>query len=238
MLLTFVILYLVLSIAIGLAASTRVHNTRDYVVAGRTLPLYIVTTMVFATWFGSETVLGISSTFIKEGLRGIVADPFGSSLCLVLVGLFFAAKLYRMDLLTIGDYYRVRYDATAELLTSVCIAVSYLGWLSAQIVVIGLVFNAVTGGAMYIVITVSSVFFGRSVGDVAAMAADPTGIPQGVLKLPPQAHTVPVQENVTADRGPAHHAPGTLVLVGVFLVAFIVYYFLNWKLLAGAWKIG
>jgi cytochrome c oxidase subunit 1 len=97
---------------------------------------------------------------------------------------------------------------------------------------------AVTGGAMYIVITVSSVFFGRSVGDVAAMAADPTGIPQGVLKLPPQAHTVPVQENVTADRGPAHHAPGTLVLVGVFLVAFIVYYFLNWKLLAGAWKIG
>ena len=97
---------------------------------------------------------------------------------------------------------------------------------------------AVTGGAMYIVITVSSVFFGRSVGDVAAMAADPTGIPQGVLKLPPQAHTVPVQEKVTADRGPAHHAPGTLVLVGVFLVAFIVYYFLNWKLLAGAWKIG
>ena len=97
---------------------------------------------------------------------------------------------------------------------------------------------AVTGGAMYIVITVSSVFFGRSVGDVAAMAADPTGIPQGVLKLPPQAHTVPVQENVTADRGPAHHAPGTLVLVSVFLVAFIIYYFLNWKLLAGAWKIG
>ena len=97
---------------------------------------------------------------------------------------------------------------------------------------------AVTGGAMYIAITVTSVFFGRRIGDLAAMAADPTGIPQGVLKLPPQAHTVPVQENVTADRGPAHHAPGTLVLVGVFLVAFIVYYFLNWKLLAGAWKIG
>ena len=148
MLLTFVILYLVLSIAIGIIAALRVHNTRDFVLAGRTLPLYVVTAMVCATWFGSETVLGISSTFIKEGLRGIVADPFGSSLCLVLVGLFFAAKLYRMDLLTIGDYYRIRYDATAELLTSLCIVVSYLGWLSAQIVVIGLVFNVVTGGAV------------------------------------------------------------------------------------------
>lgn len=145
MLLAFVVLYLAASIAIGLIAATRVHNTKDFVVAGRSLPLYVVTATVFATWFGSETVLGISSTFIKEGLRGIVADPFGSSMCLVLVGFFFAAKLYRMDLLTIGDYYRVRYDAAAELLTSVCIVISYLGWLSAQIVVIGLVFTVVTG---------------------------------------------------------------------------------------------
>jgi SSS family transporter len=148
MLLTFVILYLALSIAVGIVAALRVHNTRDFVLAGRTLPLYVVTAMVCATWFGSETVLGISSTFLKEGLRGIVADPFGSSLCLILVGLFFAAKLYRMNFLTIGDYYRTRYDSTAELLTSLAIVVSYLGWLSAQIVVIGLVFSAVTDGAV------------------------------------------------------------------------------------------
>ncbi len=148
MLLTFVILYLAVSIAIGLIAATRVHNTKDYVMAGRSLPLYVVTATVFATWFGSETVLGISSTFIKEGLSGIVSDPFGSSLCLVLVGFFFAAKLYRMDLLTIGEYYRVRYDAVAELLTSLCIVISYLGWLSAQIVVVGLVFSVVTQGTV------------------------------------------------------------------------------------------
>lgn len=148
MLLWFVIAYLAVSIAIGIVAALRVHNSRDFVMAGRTLPFYVVTAMVFATWFGSETVLGISSTFIKEGLRGIVADPFGSSMCLVLVGLFFAAKLYRMNLLTIGDYYRVRYNATAEMLVSIAIIISYLGWLSAQIVVIGLVFNAVTGGAV------------------------------------------------------------------------------------------
>ena len=145
MLLWFVIVYLVASVAIGLAAATRVHNSKDFVVAGRTLPLYVVAATVAATWFGAETVLGISSTFIKEGLRGIVADPFGSSMCLVLVGLFFAAKLYRMDLLTIGDYFRQRYDTVTEVLISLCIVVSYLGWLSAQIVVIGLVFNIVTG---------------------------------------------------------------------------------------------
>jgi Na+/proline symporter len=148
MLLWFVIIYLVASIAIGLVAATRVHNTRDFVEAGRTLPFYVVTATVFATWFGAETVLGITSTFLKEGLRGIVADPFGSSMCLVLVGVFFAARLYRLDLLTIGDYFRVRYDAVVEVLVSACIVTSYLGWLSAQIVVIGLVFNVVTAGAV------------------------------------------------------------------------------------------
>ncbi len=148
MLLTFVILYLLASIAIGIIAAMRVKTARDFIEAGRSLPFYVVTATVFATWFGSETVLGISSTFIKDGLGGIVSDPFGSSLCLIFVGLFFAAKLYRMNLLTIGDYYRVRYNAVAEVLVSVAIVISYLGWLSAQIVVIGLVFNVVTGGSV------------------------------------------------------------------------------------------
>jgi hypothetical protein len=31
---------------------------------------------------------------------------------------------------------------------------------------------------------------------------------------------------------------GTLVLVGVFLLAFIAYYFVNWKLLSVVWKVG
>ncbi|MGA0025819.1 MAG: sodium:solute symporter family protein, partial [Burkholderiales bacterium] len=146
MLLTFVILYLLVSIAIGIIAALRVHTAKDFIEAGRSLPFYVVAATVFATWFGSETVLGVSSTFLKDGLGGIVSDPFGSSLCLIFVGLFFAAKLYRMNLLTIGDFYRVRYNSVAEVLVSIAIVISYLGWLSAQIVVIGLVFNVVTGG--------------------------------------------------------------------------------------------
>lgn len=146
MLVWFVILYLLLSILIGVYAATRVKNSRDYVVAGRSLPIYIVTATVFATWFGSETVLGISSTFIEEGMRGIVADPFGSSLCLILVGLLFARPLYRMRLLTIGDYYRHRYNRVVEVSTSICIILSYLGWVSAQMTALGLVFNILSGG--------------------------------------------------------------------------------------------
>jgi Na+/proline symporter len=146
MLIWFVVIYLIIAIGIGLYAATKVHNARDYVVAGRSLPLYMVTATVFATWFGSETVLGTSTTFLQEGLHGIVADPFGASMCLILVGLFFARKLYRMNLLTIGDYYRIRYGRVVETLTGIAIVVSYLGWVSAQITAIGLVFSLVSQG--------------------------------------------------------------------------------------------
>jgi Na+/proline symporter len=148
MLVWFVALYLLLSVGIGLYAATRVHNTRDFAVAGRNLPLPIVMATVFATWFGAETVLGISATFVNEGLGGVVADPFGASLCLILAGLFFARKLYRLNLLTIADYYRVRFNRTVEVVCTLAIVSSYLGWVSAQIKAIGLVFSVVTAGAI------------------------------------------------------------------------------------------
>ncbi|MGH8728489.1 MAG: sodium:solute symporter family protein [Burkholderiales bacterium] len=148
MLLGFVVLYLVLSIAIGLYAASRVRNSTDYIVAGRRLPLYITIATVFATWFGSETVFGISATFLEGGLNAITADPFGSSMCLILVGVFFARPLYRMNLLTIGDYYRRRYNRPVELATSLAIVLSYLGWVSAQLIALGLVFSLLTGGAI------------------------------------------------------------------------------------------
>lgn len=148
MLIWFVVLYLLVSIGIGLYAATRVHNAKDFAVAGRHLPLPVVTATVFATWFGAEAVFGVSATFVKEGLRGVVADPFGSSLCLILAGFFFATKLYKLNILTLGDFFRMRYNRSVEILTTLCIVASYLGWVSAQIKALGLVFNVVTNDAI------------------------------------------------------------------------------------------
>ena len=148
MLLTLVIVYLLVTIAIGLVAAKRVKNSSDFAIAGRHLPLAMIVTTTFATWFGSETVLGIPAKFVNSGLNGVVEDPFGAGTCLVLVGLFFAAKLYRMTLLTISDYYRERYGRIVEVSCSVIIMLSYLGWVSAQVTALGLVFNILSGGAI------------------------------------------------------------------------------------------
>jgi solute:Na+ symporter, SSS family len=144
----FVVAYLLVTITIGLVASRRVHGAKDFLVAGRSLPLYMNVATVFATWFGAETVLAVSATFAKDGLNGIPGDPFGASLCLVIAALLFAKLFYRMNLLTIGDFYKQRYGKGVEVLTSVAIVLSYLGWTSAQMTALGLVIATLSGGAI------------------------------------------------------------------------------------------
>lgn len=163
MLLSLVILYLLITIVIGLWAAKRVKTTADFAIAGRHLPLSMIVTTTFATWFGSETVLGIPAKFVTNGLHSVVEDPFGAGTCLILVGLFFAARLYRMNLLTISDYYRERYGRVVEVACSLIIMISYLGWVSAQITALGLVFNLLSGGAI-------SIAAGMVIGTVSILA--------------------------------------------------------------------
>jgi Na+/proline symporter len=150
MLLNFVIAYILISIALSLWAARRVHNTRDFYTAGRSLPLVMVTAMMFAGWFGAETVMGIPATFMEDGLLGLLSDPLGAAACLILFGLFFAKRLYRMNLLTIGDFYRQRYSRGIEVLTGLAIALSYLGWVAAQITALGMLINLLTHQALSI----------------------------------------------------------------------------------------
>ena len=112
------------------------HNTADYAVAGRSLPLAVVIATTFATWFGSEPCWGVGP-FVDGGL-GAVEDPFGASMCPVLVGLF-SPTCTPKNLITLGDYYRQRYGRVIEVACSAIIMFSYLGWVAAQITALGLV---------------------------------------------------------------------------------------------------
>jgi SSS family transporter len=143
-----ILLYLAASIAVGLYAATRVRGAADFASATNRFGTPVVMATVFATWFGAETVLGIPATFWKEGLRGLVADPFAAMGCLVLVGAVFARPFHRLNVLTLGDYFRDRFGRRVEVALSLCVAFSYLGWIAAQFVAVGLAFNVLSHGAI------------------------------------------------------------------------------------------
>ncbi len=86
----YILAYLLTTVGIGVYAAKRVKNSKDFILAGRSLPLPISTAALFATWFGSETILGSSVEFARGGFLAVIQDPFGGALCLFLLGLIFA----------------------------------------------------------------------------------------------------------------------------------------------------
>ncbi len=156
MLLFAIIAYLLVTVLIGYWASRRVKTSGDFMLAGRSLPILLSSSALFATWFGSETVFGASSEFLKGGLYAVIEDPFGAALCLLLFGLFFARKLYSMNLLTLGDFFKVRYGKKAELVSSALMAPPYVGYIAAQLVAMGLILNAVSGIDVWVGVVASA----------------------------------------------------------------------------------
>jgi SSS family transporter len=136
-------LYVLIMIPIGLYASRKVKSTGDYVLAGRSLPFYMALATVFATWFGSESILGASTKFAEGGFSNVIEDPFGAALCLIIAGIFFNRKLYALNFLTIGDYFKARYDTIIAMFLSIAIIISYFGWVGAQFLALGLVISTV-----------------------------------------------------------------------------------------------
>jgi len=144
MLLFLIALYLLSNVAVGAWAARRVTNSQDFVLAGRRLPLFLAASVTFATWFGSETIMGAPAMFVEGGFLAVIEEPFGSALCLFLVGAFFARPLYRLNITTFSDYFRVRFGRSAELLSALMVIPSYFSWIAAQLVAIGIVLSVVT----------------------------------------------------------------------------------------------
>ncbi len=144
-LLLFISLYLCATVAVGWWASRRVKTTADFVIAGKRLPMFMAACALFATWFGSETVMGASSEFAQHGLLGIIEDPFGAALCLFLAGLLVARPLYHLNLLTFSDFFKIRFGQRSEVVSAVFMVASYFGWIAAQIVALSVVLQVVSG---------------------------------------------------------------------------------------------
>lgn len=150
--------YMLVTLGVGLWASRFVANTRDFVLAGQRLPLILAASATFATWFGAESILGAPAEFLKHGVSGIIEDPFGAAMCLFLVGVFFARRFYQLGILTFCDYFRIRYGRAAEIGSALLIVPSYISWIAAQLIAMGILLKIVLGWSMPVAVVSSTLF--------------------------------------------------------------------------------
>ncbi|CUT17579.1 MULTISPECIES: sodium:solute symporter family protein [Candidatus Ichthyocystis] len=140
--------YVIFSVFLGVYAGRNVKSSRDYVVAGRHLPFSIATATIISSWFGASSVLGSAGKFISDGLIGIVMDPFSAAVCLVAIALFYARRLYRCGTVTVGDFFHRHYGKQISILFCFFSAVTYIGWIAAQIQAFSLIVDVLSGGSI------------------------------------------------------------------------------------------
>lgn len=128
-----VLAYLLVQFAIGLWVSRRIHSESDYLIAGRQLGYRLATFSLFATWFGAETIVGSAGTTYTDGVSLASAEPFGYAACLVILGIVFAAPLWRRKLTTFADFFRQRYSVPVERVAAVIMIPSSVLWAAAQV---------------------------------------------------------------------------------------------------------
>lgn len=148
MLILFVILYFAVTLGIGFYANARISGGRDFINAGRNLHPIVNAFALFALWFGSETLFGASAEFAESGLAGIIEDPLGAILCLLLVGLIFARKMYRLNFLTLGDLFRHSYGPKIEMIASILMTLSFVGYIAAQLLALGMMLQMLLGWSL------------------------------------------------------------------------------------------
>jgi len=140
-----VAIYFVMMLVIGAIASKKSNTTANFIVAGRRMPIWILSATIVATWFGGGTMMGAAGASYERGLIGVIADPFGGALALFVVGFFFVRIFRRLRLLTFIEFFEDRFGITAATIAAVASIISSVGWTAALLVAFGFVFESLTG---------------------------------------------------------------------------------------------
>jgi SSS family solute:Na+ symporter len=142
----FTFVYLLALLGVGVYKTKSVKNSEDFMVAGRTLPWYILVGSLLATWIGNGSLFGGAGLGYRNGPAGMWSSG-GAWLAIVLV--FFIAKRIRsFGKVTIPDIFEARYGGVAAKLAMITTIIAYLTIVSYQFKGGGLVLNIITEGEL------------------------------------------------------------------------------------------
>ena len=137
--------YIVIMLMVGIYSSKKTHSIAEFAVAGRSMPLWLCATTIVATWFGGGMMIGGAGAAYDDGMLGVIADPFGGALCLVLIGLFFVRLIRRLRFYSFVEFIEQRFGTTAGAICGFISATSSLMWVAGMLVAFGVIFETLTG---------------------------------------------------------------------------------------------
>ena len=138
-------LYVVAMVGIGVLSARASHSLTDFVVAGRNMPVWLCSVSIFATWFGSAIMMGATTAAYTNDMLLIVGEPFGSGLCLLLTGLFFARIYRRTKRFTWIEFFEVRFGRVAGVASALADILASIIWLGGILFTVAVLLNSLAG---------------------------------------------------------------------------------------------
>ena len=138
-------IYFLAIIALGLFYSRRARSSEDFILASHSLSTPFVTGSVVATWLGGAVILGGAKEAYVGGFQAIVWDPWSPVLTLLFCGFLLVRVLRRSRFMTAIDFFNARYDRQIGMVGLTVHVLSYVSWISAQLLSLGVLLNLVTG---------------------------------------------------------------------------------------------
>ena len=178
-----ILAYIVSQLVLAFVVSRRPKTETDYLLAGRSLGPWLGTFTVFATWFGAESCVGAAGEAYKHGLSGVITDPFGYALGLVLMGALIAIPLWKRGLVTLADLFHRRYGPGVERLAAIIMIPTSVLWAAAQVRAFGQVLASASDLGIFTAITLAAgvVIVYTAVGGMWADAV--TDLLQGIVLI-------------------------------------------------------
>ena len=139
-----VIAFLAASLIVGTLTSKLVKkSSKRYMIAGKSLPLFFVGTMLAAQSIDGNSSLGNVSLVYQFGFWAGAAIPIGLGICLVLTGTIYGKKLNKMAMLTLPDFYYRRFGNGAEGISSILMMISFIVLVAGNFAASGFILSSV-----------------------------------------------------------------------------------------------
>jgi solute:Na+ symporter, SSS family len=141
-----VIAFLAASLIVGTLTSKLVRkSSRRFMIAGKSLPLFFVGTMLAAQAIDGNSSLGNASLVYQFGFWAGAAIPIGLGICLILTGTIYGKRLNRMSMLTLPDFYYRRFGNGAEGISAVLMMISFIVLVAGNFAASGFILSTVFG---------------------------------------------------------------------------------------------
>ena len=125
-----IVFYLLLLVAVGIYKVNSVKNSEDFMVAGRTLPWFILVGTLLATWMGSGALFSGAGLGYRNGLAGLWSSG-GAWLGIALI-YFITKRIRNFGKITVPDIFEARYGQIAAVLATITTVIAYTTIVSYQ----------------------------------------------------------------------------------------------------------